>query len=262
MFKFVKEDIGMYVIFSVAGAGVGLLVGSVVAAKMVRDEFELVTPDVDEVKSAVSTYRAVDEDTPEEVERALKKVLKDRKENVDVGTNLYRKEPWWEYLTAMQANSLDIGIITEDEAIGYAMENGFRWEDEDNKRVDYATSTIKDPEPGLDDVDILDDRFVTYVGALPTALRTVKQRHIVYDQSVDMFYQIIEGNREVPLTEDNLYSTMDETAVQKALDKLVIEENTIFVQDLTLGHVVKFTLREPEVWEEDEVSHRPHTPDE
>jgi hypothetical protein len=189
--KFKKEDIGLYFALSLVGAGAGLLVGALIAAKLTGPE-PIFVPEWD------------DEDESEEVSAPkisrLEKLEKKDQISEDLETFIKKYEP-----SAIQIEMIKNDLITiEDLKESLIKEELVK----QKKPYNYSTEYMyeEDDKPDLeelaqlpDEIEIIDERW-QISSEQSTAKSNKNLRMVYYDVVDEVFFIMSRHGQPVPLT--------------------------------------------------------------
>lgn len=247
MFKFNKEDIGMYVVFATGGAGVGFLAGSLVsillAKRRMRSEHEWLQAEFsfeqDEPKDRVEriisneNYVSVVEEEYEEEDEEFPEVVEDGEVWDEIEDFIDRVKPSDIHVTMLRK-----GDMTMEEVLEVMAEQKVRKDYSAiyNNRKPSLDELISDDEIGEspDDEPMIDGRW-TISEDFPVD-RDPKNTKVVYwDEERDSFYRPTR-NSTVEVTLSKLIPTEVWNVVHLWFDK---GYDTIFVSDEETVKVVR-----------------------
>ncbi len=218
--KFKREDIGLYVTCTLAGAGVGLLAGTLVASR-VSGPMPLVVPDWS------------DDDSYEEPKKKPKKNTRKKKSRKKVSETL--DPEMLEFIdefnpSTIQVEMLKNGLIDIEELKQTLLEENLAKEREP---YDYAIQYRDDDKPDLaelttlpEEEDPVDGRWQIHREIDPTVnLR----KPMFYDVMDNAFYVLTRNNKPVPTS---LHGTISDEAWEVLRPYLLEGWPTLYVEDL------------------------------
>lgn len=230
--KFKREDIGLYFALGIGGAGVGLLIGALVASKMTPPE-PLIVP-------------WLDNDEPEEVKITPKKISRVKKMTKkeltpEVETFIEEFSP-----SAIQIEMLKKDLISIDELRAVILKQQLA---KAKKPYDYSGPYRDDDKPDLADLVDLPDEEIEDFGIVdgryhirsdaPPEKDPKRLRVMYYDADDDVFYTMTRRGRPVPA---GIEGVISEEAWITMMPYLVNGSAPLYVDDLETVKFYRFEL--------------------
>jgi hypothetical protein len=237
--KFRKEDVGLYLAAGLAGGGLGLLVGALVASRLAEPiyipEEELENDPVADRYQVPNVEKYLNEKIAGEKKPRKKRIKFKAEDDPDLAAFIAEWEP-----STIQIEMLKTGQATMEEVETVILDDRLSKEIEPyNYSAPYfdkpdLSELVADPE----DEEVIDDRYQLLQEA-PPGKSTKSVRVIYYDRSDESWSARAKNGRPVPTNLDKMRSPETEIMVKAYLEK---DYEVLYVNDLETTKFYRFEV--------------------